>query len=108
MANTKYTLIGKSLDDSALQQFPPEAKFAIAQTSEWRAMEPADLIQDDSLHHLDRLSTLMMSAIHLKCPVGPHDDPGLSIAVIRACNIAKAGSVAIQCSLGHWAEYPCG
>lgn len=66
------------------------------------------LLTDDAFHHLDRLSLLMMSSLHVKCPVGPHDDPGLDIVILRACNIAKAGSVAVQCSQGHWAEYPCG
>ena len=108
MANRKYKLIGKLLDDAELQQFPEEARFSSQKTLEWRASAPADLLQDETLHKLDRLSFLMVNAIALQCPVGPHDDPGLEVAVVRACNIAKAGSVAVQCSKGHWAEYPCG
>jgi len=34
MANRKYTLIGKLLDDAELQQFPDDAKFSSQQTRE--------------------------------------------------------------------------
>lgn len=108
MANRKYTLIGKLLDDAELQQFPDKARFSSQQTRDWKATAPADLLHDEVLHHPDRLSFLMVNSITLQCPVGPHDDPGLAIAVVRACAISKTGSVAIQCSKGHWAEYPCG
>jgi hypothetical protein len=106
--HAKYVLIGRALDDAALKRFSPETRFSLEQTSKWRAADPAELIQDQDFHHLDRLSLLMMNSITLQCPVGPHDDPGLASAVLRACNISKVGSVAVQCSLGHWAEYPCG
>jgi hypothetical protein len=108
VAKRKYTLIGRILSDADLQQFPDEAKFSSQQTRDWKISEPADLIQDEKLHHLDRLSLLLVNSITLQCPIGPHDDPGLEVAVVRACNISKTGSVAVQCSKGHWAEYPCG
>jgi hypothetical protein len=104
----KYILIGKTLNNAELQQFPDGAKFSSQQTRDWKLSEPADLVQDETLHHLDRLSLLMVNSITLQCPIGPHDDPGLEVAVVRACNISKTGSVAVQCSKGHWAEYPCG
>jgi len=107
VANRKYTLIGRRLSKVELQQFPKQAKFSSQQTRQWKATAPADLVQDETLHHLDRFSFLMVNSITLQCPVGPHDDPGLEVAVVRACNISKTGSVAVQCSQGHWAEYPC-
>lgn len=108
MANKKYILIGRILDAADLQQFPDTAKFSSAQTQDWRTSTLADLVQDETVHHLDRLSLLMVNSVSLQCPVGPHVDPGLEVAVVRACNISKTGSVAVQCSKGHWAEYPCG
>jgi len=104
----KYVLIGRALDVADLQDFPAATKFSLEQTSNWRTTSPAELIEDQAIHHLDRLSLLMVNSITLQCPVGPHDDPGLAFAVLRACNISKVGSVAVQCSQGHWAEYPCG
>jgi hypothetical protein len=104
----KYVLIGRNLDADALQKFTPETRFSFKDTSDWRINNPTELVQSEDLHHVDRLSFLMMNSITLQCPVGPHDDPGLAAAVLRACNISKVGSVAVQCSQGHWAEYPCG
>jgi len=108
MPDKKFTLIGKSLTQDELAKFPESARFASAKTSAWAAQMPADLLSDDAFHHLDRLSMLMISSLNVKCPVGPHDDPGLEVVILRACNIETVGSVAVQCSLGHWAEYPCG
>jgi hypothetical protein len=105
MAEKKYTLIGKALNAAELARFPAEARASIKGLDEITA---ADLLNDEAIHHLDRLSLLMMTSVTLQCPVGPHDDPGLSAAVVRACNISKVGSVAVQCTQGHWAEYPCG
>jgi hypothetical protein len=107
VVDKKYTLIGRALDKADLQRFPEEAKVSL-KSSQRKTMTAADLMQDETIHHLDRLSLLMMTSVTLRCPVGPHDDPGLGIAVVRACNISKVGSVAVQCSQGHWAEYPCG
>jgi hypothetical protein len=104
----KYILIGKLLQDAEVANFPEAAKFTSYQTNEWKGTSAADLVQDENLYHLDRLSLLLMTSVTLQCPVGPHDDPGLAISVVRACNISKTGSVAVQCSKGHWAEYPCG
>ena len=108
LKSKKYVLIGKMLDDTALAEFPDAAKFTSHQTKQWKAISAADLVQDDTLHHLDRLSMLMMTSVTLQCPVGPHDDPGLEVAIVKCCSVSKAGSVAVQCSKGHWAEYPCG
>jgi hypothetical protein len=104
----KFTLIGKALTNAELDAIPQNARFTSERVSSWASQSAKDLLTDDAFHHLDRLSLLMMSSLHVKCPVGPHDDPGLDIVILRACNIAKAGSVAVQCSQGHWAEYPCG
>lgn len=108
MSSRKYTLVGKALDATSLQAFPEEAKFSSERVTQWRSLDADQLIRDESFHHLDRLSTLMLTAVRLQCPVGPHDDPGLDVSVIRACSISKTGSVAVQCTQGHWAEYPCG
>jgi len=108
MDESKYVLIGRRLDANALEKFPPHTRFSFKDTSDWRTTNPAELVQSQDLHHVDRLSMLMMNSITLQCPVGPHDDPGLASAVLRACNISKVSSVAVQCSQGHWAEYPCG
>lgn len=107
MSIKKYKLVGKALDSSELKAFPEGAKFTSKQTSQWRSLTTDQLSQGESFHHLDRLGTLMRTSVNLQCPVGPHDDPGLDVSVIRACSISKTGSVAIQCSQGHWAEYPC-
>ena len=109
MADDKYILIGRGLEPSELANLPAEHKFSFADTASWRSKKPADLLEEnESLHHLDRLSLLLMTSVTLLCPVGPHNDPGLASAVLRACNISKVGSVAVQCSQGHWAAYPCG
>jgi hypothetical protein len=109
MADNKYVLIGRALDSTDLSDFPSEHRFSLAATASWRSQKPSDLLQQgESFHHLDRLSLLLMTSVTLQCPVGPHDDPGLASAVLRACNISKVGSVAVQCSQGHWAAYPCG
>lgn len=108
MDETKYVLIGRKLDSNALKRFPPHARFSYKDTSDWRTTNPADLVQSKDANHIDRLSFLMMNSITLQCPLGPHDDPGLASAVLRACNISKVDSVAVQCSQGHSAEYPCG
>jgi hypothetical protein len=109
MADNKYILIGRSLDSTELANFPAKHKFSLADTVAWRSTKPTDLLEEnESLHHLDRLSLLLMTSVTLQCPVGPHDDPGLASAVLCACSISKVGSVAVQCSQGHWAAYPCG
>ena len=108
MNKKKYILIGRTLNATELGEFPTESKFSSVQTAAWRSSTPADLVEDEAFHHFDRLSLLMMNSITLQCPVGPHDDPGLASAVLRACSVSKVGSVAVQCSQGHWAEYPCG
>jgi hypothetical protein len=108
MADKKFTLIGKLLTPEELSKFPDTARFTSAQTSAWVSQIPGDLLRDEVFHHLDRLSLLMISSLKVQCPVGPHDAPGLDVAVLRACSISKVGSVAVQCSQGHWAEYPCG
>jgi hypothetical protein len=104
----KYVLIGRKLDTQALKKFPPQTRFSFKDTSDWRTDNPVELVQSQDLHHVDRLSFLLMTSIMLQCPVGPHADPGLASAVVRACNVSKVSSVAVQCSQGHWAEYPCG
>ena len=104
----KYVLIGRKLDAEALEKFPSHARFSFKDTPDWRTDNPVEFLQSQDLHHVDRLSFLLINSITLQCPVGPHSDPGLASAVLRACNISKVSSVAIQCSQGHWAEYPCG
>jgi hypothetical protein len=108
MQSKKFTLIGKALTASELDTFPLEAQVSLSHPSKAVVTSPLDLLHEDAIQKLDRLSLLMLTSITLQCPVGPHDDPGLSVAVLRACNISKVGSVAVQCSQGHWAEYPCG
>jgi hypothetical protein len=108
MADKKFTLIGKELTREEAAKFPEGARFTKEQAAAWAKQKPEDLLQDEVFHHLDRLSLLMISSVKVQCPVGPHDDPGLDIVVLRACNISKVGSVAVECSQGHWAEYPCG
>jgi hypothetical protein len=108
MTSKKFTLIGRALTADELAAIPASARFTTQQASAWSDQSPADLISDDAFHSPDRLTFLMMSSMHVQCPVGPHDDPGLDVVVLRACNIAAVGSVAVQCSQGHWAEYPCG
>jgi hypothetical protein len=105
VAEKKYMLIGKALNATELAKFPAGARASMEGFGEISA---SDLLNDEAIHHLDRLSLLMMTSVTLQCPVGPHDDPGLSVAVVRACNVSKVGSVAVQCTKGHWAEYPCG
>lgn len=46
-------------------------------------------------------------AVEVLCPIGPHSDPRLTTKVGKACGIAKADCVFVQCTQGHWAEYPC-
>jgi hypothetical protein len=108
MTGKKYKLIGRVLDDAELQKFPEAAKVPWQKDAQRKEMTAADLVEDEAIHHLDRLSLLMMTSVTLQCPVGPHDDPGLGIAVVRACSVKRVPSVAVQCSQGHWAEYPCG
>ncbi|HEY0794529.1 MAG TPA: hypothetical protein VGD64_02000 [Acidisarcina sp.] len=108
MTAKKFTLIGRALTNEELAAIPVSARFSNQQSAAWNELSPTDLINDDAFHSLDRLTLLMMSSLRVQCPVGPHDDPGLDLVVLRACNIAAAGSVAVQCSQGHWAEYPCG
>lgn len=108
MLDKKFTLIGKELDVTELASFPLDAQVSLADNPIAIPSSDIDLLHDDSVRQLDRLSLLMLTSINVQCPVGPHDDPGLSVAVLRACNISKVGSVAVQCSQGHWAEYPCG
>jgi hypothetical protein len=108
MADKKFTLIGKSLTKEELAKFPESLRFASSQTTAWARKALEDLLHEEVFHHLDRLSLLMISSLKVQCPVGPHDDPGLDVVVLRACNISKVGSVAVECSQGHWAEYPCG
>jgi hypothetical protein len=108
MTAKKFTLIGRALTNDELATIPANARFSNEQSAAWTELSPIDLIGEDAFHSLDRLSLLMMSSMLIQCPVGPHDDPGLDVVVLRACNIAAAGSVAVQCSQGHWAEYPCG
>jgi len=69
--------------------------------------ELADTIQIKATPTSDKLSLSLMNSIGPLCPVGPHLDPGLADAVPRACRISKVARVALQCSQGHWAAYPC-
>jgi hypothetical protein len=108
MAGKRFKLIGKPLTTTELASFAGGARFSKADTAEWVKEQPHEMIQDEAFHHLDRLSMLMVTSVEVMCPVGPHEDAGLNAAVLRACNISKVASVAVECSQGHWAEYPCG
>jgi hypothetical protein len=66
MADNKYILIGRNLDPTELANFPAEHKFSLADTVSWRSKNPTDLLEEDeSLHHLDRLSLLLMTSVTL-------------------------------------------
>ena len=111
MAEKRFTLIGKQLSPDELARFPQNLRFTKAQTAAWVGQNATELLSEEVFHQLDRLSMLMITSLNVQCPVGPHDDPGLDVAVLRACGIQSSGkvsSVAVQCSQGHWAEYPCG
>jgi hypothetical protein len=104
MSEDKFILVGRPLGIEELQRFPEHAKFSLAQTRNWRS-QTLDELPGDAWEHANTL--LLRKRAKLQCPVGPHDDPGLEVVVSRACGISKTGGVAVQCTQGHWAEYPC-
>ena len=108
MAEKKFTLIGRVVTDQEAEAIPATARFSNKQTKQWIAQRPEELIQDEVFHHHDRLSILLMTTVKVQCPVGPHDDAGLETAVLRACSISPVKTVIVQCTQGHWGEYPCG
>jgi hypothetical protein len=104
----KFTLIGKKLTAVEAATFPDVIRFKNSRTSSWFGQKPEDLLQDETFHHLDRFSMLMMTSVKVQCPWGPHDDAGLEVVILRACGTGPTMAVIVQCTQGHWAEYPCG
>src|ERR1017187_4738958 len=104
MAERKFTLIGRALTAAEVSAIPEAEPFSNAQTKQWVGQKPEDLIQADVFHHVDRLTMLLMTSVKVQCPVGPHDDPGLEVAVLRACSVSTVKSVFVQCTQGHWGE----
>lgn len=108
MATRKFRLVGRPLDDAALKAFPEQSKVPFESRDERQELTTADFNDAELIEDVARLSYLTIHSIALQCPVGPHDDPGLETAVARCCSVSKSRSVAVQCTQGHWAEYPCG
>jgi hypothetical protein len=107
MADESYTLTGKALSEAELKKFPAASRVKVRASERLKEIAATKLIQDKSSFILNRMSYMATPSVTWMCPVGPHKDPGLGIAVGRACNISPVESVAVQCSQGHWAEYKC-
>lgn len=98
MSGRTYLLKGKALDEAALKEFPAEAKFSWAQVRDWRAIEPAGLLEEigptvglvtpSTSGRASRRGSRADSATP-QCPVGPHPEPGLDVAIGRACGISQ-------------------
>ena len=106
MADEGYTLTGMALSEAALKKFPAASRVKVRASERLKEIAATKLIQNNSAFILNMSYTAKPSVTWM-CPVGPHKDPGLGIAVGRACNISPVESVAVQCSQGHWAEYKC-
>ena len=117
MAGKTYVLNGRALDPAALQALPEEARFSWKQVRDWTAAPAGALttLLEDLSPTVGLVGTPgsggggkpRVSSRTPQCPVGPHPEPGLDVAVLRACGISPTQSVAVQCSQGHWVEYPC-
>ncbi|MGD0586747.1 MAG: hypothetical protein ABSA86_13420 [Oryzomonas sp.] len=107
MADESYTVTGRALDEAELEKFPAESRVKVRASERLKEIAATKLIQDKSAFILNRMSYMAKPSTTWMCPVGPHKDPGLGMAVGRACNISPVKSVAVQCSQGHWAEYKC-
>jgi hypothetical protein len=101
----KYTIIGRSLTNDELSRFAPEDRLAFGGGVKPIAL--ADLPDEEVFGVLANFGILLAQS-DVQCPVGPHDDPGLGTRVAHTCSLGPSRSVAVQCSQGHWAEYPCG
>lgn len=101
MSEKKYTLIGRQLSDPEVDKFPSQQRF-----SSFVLTDRVDEFEEQFLKALGGFGYLLAQS-NVKCPVGPHDEPWLAIRVARACGMGPSRSVAVQCSQGHWAEYPC-
>ena len=99
-----YTLTGKALTTAELEQIPTAFRFYVTDGDLIASNDDANV--RGGLNAVDTGAELQ-KAVTFQCPVGPHSDPGLSGAVSRACSIGPAKDVAVQCTLGHWAQYPC-
>jgi hypothetical protein len=101
----KYIIIGSSLSNQDLSRFAPEDRSPFP-----GGVKPIPHagIRDEEVFGVLANFGIVLAQSAVQCPVGPHDDPGLTARVARTCSLGPSRSVAVQCSQGHWAEYPCG
>jgi hypothetical protein len=104
MSDEPYILIGQPVSMHEVATAPEDMKLAYSASHKF----------DLPPHLADKLLglTLMLHTreVALRCPEGPHADPGLESRVMSACrkNRKKGSGVLIECSQGHWGRYPCG
>lgn len=103
----KDRLVGKALSATELAKIPEAQRFSLRDKPEFSFKGVEELVNSSRAKTFDRLGALLAQQVHLQCPVGPHDDPGLDAGVMWACGLGAAHRVAVQCSQGHWAQYPC-
>jgi hypothetical protein len=101
----KYTIIGRPLTDKELGRFAPEDQSPFGDQAK---PLPPPVLQDEKIFGILANFGLLLGQSDVQCPIGPHNDPGLDIRVAHTCSLGPSRSVAVQCSQGHWAEYPCG
>lgn len=102
MSDEYYVIIGRQVDEDELRRVPNNLKF-----SRSKPLDLPGLAEVEEKFASALALLLKKQRVRLRCPVGPHDDPGLDVRVVRACSIRQTDGVFIQCTRGHWAEYPC-
>jgi hypothetical protein len=105
MSRVRYTLVGHSLDSSSLAKIPSDLQFSLKDL----AKIPFEEVAETKLPFdpLDFRAAHLLSTTEYRCPSCLPDAPPVTVQVLAACGLGSAAQVAIQCSFGHWASYPC-
>jgi len=100
MGTSKYILIGRALDKFGLNEIPKDLRFP------FKLGPPQGEV---SLQTKFRLGPAVhfLNTTEYQCPLCPPGAPMVTEQVLTACGLGAAAQVAVQCSNGHWAAYPC-
>lgn len=101
------TIVGKAINPEELTHIPEALRFSVRDNPEFGSLSVKDVVHRTRATTFEKLDVVSPQQLHFQCPVGPHDDPGLDAGILWACGLGPASDVAVQCSQGHWAQYPC-
>jgi len=100
METSKYILVGRALDEYGLNDIPKDLRFP------FEPVPPQETISPQTKFRLGP-AVHFLATTEYQCPLCPPGAPTVTAQVLSACGLGAAAQVAVQCSNGHWAAYPC-